>query len=102
MGAKLIVAPEAQSDLDEAYDWYESRSFGLGERFLFRVDACIASIHRAPKMYPVVAGNLRRAFIRQFPYIIYYIHKRTGLTVFAVLHSARDPNTIRMRLPKFP
>ena len=41
MAAGLIVAPEAEQDIAEAYAWYEGRRFGLGEEFLSRVDACI-------------------------------------------------------------
>jgi len=31
MAAELVIAPEAEQDLAEAYAWYESRRFGLGE-----------------------------------------------------------------------
>ena len=31
MTAELIIAPEAQHDVDEAYSWYEDRRPGLGE-----------------------------------------------------------------------
>ena len=41
MAADLIVAPEAEQDIASAYDWYEGQRFGLGEKFLSRVDACI-------------------------------------------------------------
>ncbi len=34
MAAKLIIAPEAEQDLGEAYAWYEYRRAGLGEEFL--------------------------------------------------------------------
>jgi hypothetical protein len=30
----LVVRAEAEADIEEAYAWYESRSVGLGERFL--------------------------------------------------------------------
>ena len=30
MAAELIIAPEAQQDVDEAYSWYEDRRPGLG------------------------------------------------------------------------
>ena len=33
MVAELIIAPEAQQDIDEAYSWYEDRRYGLGEAF---------------------------------------------------------------------
>jgi plasmid stabilization system protein ParE len=34
MGVELVVAPEAQQDIEEAYGWYEERRSGLGEDFL--------------------------------------------------------------------
>lgn len=33
MVAELIIAPEAQRDVDEAYSWYKDRRPGLGEEF---------------------------------------------------------------------
>jgi hypothetical protein len=48
MAAELIVAPEAEQDIAEAYEWYEGKRFGLGEEFLSRVDACIQGILRNP------------------------------------------------------
>ncbi len=48
MVAELIVAPEAEQDVAEAYAWYEGRRTGLGEGFLSCVDACIEAIRRTP------------------------------------------------------
>ena len=31
MAVELILAPEAEQDISEAYDWYEQRRPGLGE-----------------------------------------------------------------------
>ncbi len=39
MAVELIIAQEAQQDVDEAYSWYEDRRPGLGEEFLTCVDA---------------------------------------------------------------
>lgn len=44
MAAELILAPEAEQDIAEAYGWYEGRRLGLGEDFLSCVDACIEGI----------------------------------------------------------
>ena len=49
MAAELIMAPEAEQDVAEAYGWYDRRRTGLGEDFLSCVDACIQGICRAPK-----------------------------------------------------
>ncbi|MEW6574359.1 MAG: hypothetical protein AB1374_12100 [Bacillota bacterium] len=34
MAAELVVAPEAEQDITDAYAWYEERRPGLGEEFL--------------------------------------------------------------------
>jgi hypothetical protein len=36
---ELVIAPEAEMDIAEAYVWYEDRRAGLGEEFLSSVDA---------------------------------------------------------------
>ena len=51
MPVELVIAPEAESDIAEAYIWYEGRRAGLGEEFLSSVDACMESIRRQPGMY---------------------------------------------------
>ena len=57
MAAELIIAPEVEQDLAEAYAWYEARRVGLGEEFLSCVDGCIAAICRMPEMYTIVHEN---------------------------------------------
>jgi hypothetical protein len=63
MPAELVIAPEAELDIAEAYVWYEGRRAGLGEEFLSSVDACLESIRRRPEMYPVVHEGYRRSLI---------------------------------------
>ena len=67
MAAKLVVAPEAELDITEAYIWYESRQAGLGEEFLSSVDASIERIRREPMIYSIVHEAYRRALIRKIP-----------------------------------
>ncbi|MGA2714009.1 MAG: hypothetical protein ABSG41_12955 [Bryobacteraceae bacterium] len=50
MAVELVIAPEAELDITEAYSWYEGRRSGLGEEFLSSVDACLESIRRRPEM----------------------------------------------------
>jgi hypothetical protein len=49
MAAELVVAPEAELDVAEAYAWYERRRIGLGEEFLSSIDACLEGIRRQPR-----------------------------------------------------
>jgi hypothetical protein len=41
MAVKLILAPDAEQDIAQAYGWYEERRTGLGEEFLGCLDACM-------------------------------------------------------------
>ena len=53
MAASLFLAPEAELDIAEAYDWYEGRRMGLGEDFLSSLDACTERIRRRPLLCPL-------------------------------------------------
>lgn len=81
------------------YIWYEGRRTGLGEEFLSSVDACLESIRRRPGMYPVVHEGYRRSLIRRFPYAVFYEESKATVTIYAVLHTSRDPDKWRQRLP---
>ena len=98
MSAELAIAPEAELDIAEAYDWYEGSRVGLGEEFLSSVDACLESIRRRPEMYPVVHEGYRRSLTRRFPYAVFYEQSGTTVTIYAVFHTSRNPDKWRQRL----
>jgi len=70
MAAELIIAPEAEQDVADAYAWYESRRSGLGEEILTCVDARIEAIRRTPDLHPIVHENNHRGLVRRFPYAV--------------------------------
>lgn len=98
MAARLIVAPEAQLDVEAAYAWYEGRRVGLGEEFLTSLDACIQGIRRSPEMCALIHRSYRRGLLRRFPYAVYYEHANDTVTVYGVFHTSRDPQKWRARL----
>jgi plasmid stabilization system protein ParE len=100
MAVELVLAPETELDIAEAYAWYEGRRVGLGEEFLSSVDACIARIGRRPEMFPIVHETYRRSLVRRFPYAVFYEGGAgRAVTVYAVFHTSRDPEKWRQRLP---
>ena len=84
MAVKLIVAPKAEQDIDEAYAWYESHREGWGDVFLTNVDECIQGICTAPEMHPVVFLGYRSSLVRRFPYAVYYEYDADVVTVFSI------------------
>ena len=98
MAAELLIAAEAQQDIEEAYQWYEDHRAGLGEEFLSCVDACVQAICRMPELHMKVYGQYRRALLRRFPYAVFYEYAENNITVFCIFHASRNPDKWRNRL----
>jgi plasmid stabilization system protein ParE len=99
MVVELLLAPEVEQDIGEAYRWYEERRRGPGEEFLSCIDACLQRICRTPEQHAKVHEDYRRALVRRFPYAVFYEYARGTATVYSVCHTARDPQKWRSRLP---
>jgi len=87
----VVIRPEAESDLRVTFQWYEEQVPGLGIEFLRCVDASMALIIRSPEISPTVYKQIRRKFIRRFPYGIFYFLDNNKIIVIAVMHARRDP-----------
>ncbi|MDQ3684278.1 MAG: type II toxin-antitoxin system RelE/ParE family toxin [Acidobacteriota bacterium] len=91
MKLEIIVRPEAAREIQEAFDWYEERSEGLGLEFLRAADACLAGISRNPLGFLVAYQEVHRALLRKFPYALFYILKEEKIIVLACFHTKRSP-----------
>ncbi len=91
MKYKIIVRPEAEAELADAYAWYEQQVTSLGDDFILAVDAAINSIRRNPLQYPVVYKDIRRTLTHRFPYQIFFIVNKLQIVVIAVFHGMRNP-----------
>jgi plasmid stabilization system protein ParE len=84
---------EARSEFQEATEWYETRSVGLGERFRDLVTKKIESIIEHPERYPKRKSNFRQITLRTFPFlIIYTFYKNEGIIIInSISHTSRNP-----------
>ena len=93
----LLVRPEAESDIYEAYSWYETRSAGLGEAFLDSVQIALQAIRENPRRFPIVMQDaktlVRRALTSKFPYGLYFalIEFEDIVSVIACMHARQQP-----------
>ncbi|MFT5250912.1 MAG: plasmid stabilization system protein ParE [bacterium] len=87
----LIITPEAQNEIIEAYKWYESKSEGLGKRFFEALDVCFDSIKTNPTTYQKIHLNYRQALMKVFPFVVIYEQFNTDLVIFAVFNTYQDP-----------
>ena len=91
---QIRVLPEAESDILDAYRWYEERTEGLGSEFLRAVDASLAFIRRNPLAYHRVHKDMRRVLLRKFPYGLFYVVESDVMVVLACFHVRRDPTRL--------
>ena len=54
MTYRLIIRPQAELDIQDAFEWYEAQALGLGSEFIRAVDACLSAIERNPLAYQII------------------------------------------------
>jgi plasmid stabilization system protein ParE len=90
---------EAESEMNEAVDYLNGESPGLGEIFLNDIQHAIDLITSYPEIAPVIKGRVRRKLLRKFPYSLIYSVKGEEIRILAVMHQHGRPFHWRRRAP---
>ncbi len=94
---KIIIRLEAESDIKDAYEWYEAQRKGLGENFLLCVEEGLSRASRNPAIHSVVYKEVRRVLIHRFPFGVFFIENKESISVLAVFHARRNPKAWKGR-----
>jgi plasmid stabilization system protein ParE len=94
----ILIDQRAEKDIDEAVQWYSQDRLELALEFLDAVDIVFKRMSQFPQSYPEVDRGIRIALTKKFPFCVYYAVDDEFVTVFAVLHIRRSPDTWRQRL----
>lgn len=65
---------------------------------MLRAEEVFERIRHAPQAHAVVQDGIRRALLRQFPYVVYYRDDPDQIAVLAVPHGRRDPTSWQERI----
>ena len=98
MSYQVFVQEPAELDLEDAYNWYEERSRGLGSEFIWVVDASLADIGRYPLANPLIYRQIRQKRLRRFPYNLFYYLDGETIFIVACFHARRDPQQWQRRI----
>ncbi|MBS0307867.1 MAG: type II toxin-antitoxin system RelE/ParE family toxin [Proteobacteria bacterium] len=91
MSFRVEFAPAAEAEIIDAFNWYEQQSFGLGGEFLRAVKQSEAALSRNPHLYQILYKEIRRTYLRRFPYALHYLIEDDSVLVLACFHFRRDP-----------
>ncbi|HEX3108306.1 MAG TPA: type II toxin-antitoxin system RelE/ParE family toxin [Thermoanaerobaculia bacterium] len=97
MKYRIIVRRLAERDLEDAEDWYNGQQSGLGIEFRDTIGDLFGRLAENPRIYPRVYGEVHRAVLRRFPYLVYFVIEHSDVIVLAVLDGRRDPRIHRQR-----
>ena len=94
---KFVFHPDAERELNEAIEWYESREPGLGLDFATQVHAAIQRALAFPLAWQDMGSDIRRTLVHRFPYGVLYVADNNQLLIIAVMHLHRQPDYWRDR-----
>jgi hypothetical protein len=93
MASKLTIEPEAQVEIEEAIDWYESKQPRLGKEFYNYLDGYFNTLKQANALFAIKRKPVYRELaLKRFPYVIIYEHTDTEIFVYSVFNTHQDPN----------
>ena len=88
---RLDVHEDADRELEDAADYYDHESLGLGSAFIDEVERAYGRIRRTPLAAEEVDPGIRRLVLARFPYnLIYEVDDESAL-ILAIAHQCKRP-----------
>ena len=88
---KVEIIDLASLEFDDAINWYEMQSRGLGNRFKKQVLEQIKKIIANPTWFLIEEKPLYKAFIPKYPFKILYTVEKNKIIIWAIAHLNRKP-----------
>lgn len=84
---------EALTDIEDAAEWYEVQSIGLGTRFKNQIKKQIDALATKALVYGTRYADVRCMLIHKFPFLVHFVvnESESSVIIFAVLHTSRNP-----------
>ena len=76
MSLPIRLTDDAEADFNEAFDWYEAGTPPAGPRFEAAVRGVYRRLSANPRMHAQVYGEVRRAVVKKYPYVVLYVPTR--------------------------
>jgi toxin ParE2 len=88
---KIEFLEPAYIEYQEAIDFYNLQSEGLGNKFIIEIDRTISIIRNFPESFTEYTKHTRKAVINVFPYNIIYTAHKNYIEILAIAHQHRKP-----------
>ncbi len=95
---KVNFLRTAEIELQEAVDYLNEQSEGLGYELANEVKRTIKRVLDFPDAWTSLSINTRRARTNKFPYGVLYSHTDDELLILGIMHLHRDPEYWKDRI----
>jgi plasmid stabilization system protein ParE len=89
---RIEYHPAIEQELRAIIAYYNRAADGLGAEFLNEFERQALTIAAMPLQWRIIEGDIRRALMRRFPYLIYFrvIHQEV-LRITVIKHQRQHP-----------
>jgi toxin ParE1/3/4 len=92
MSHLIVLSAEAVLDIDEAVEYYNSRSYGLGFEFADTLDSYFRKISQLPTASAIRYDNIRVKPVDTFPYTIHLtIADDNSVIILRIFNTKQKP-----------
>jgi plasmid stabilization system protein ParE len=100
MKFRVVFDTEAEAEIREAIEWYDSQTSGVGQRFASEVRAALSEATDNPRRFAFAGPTTQKIKVLGWPYSLYFtlLENQAQLIVISVFHGARNPEELRRRL----
>lgn len=92
------LLPKTVTEIENAYDYYNSISILLGEKFLSEINDTIITVCKYPLSRSYYWNNFRAVLLPSFPYFLFYAVKKEELIFYALFPAKDNPDKLKQRL----
>lgn len=95
---KISFLGAAQSEFDDAIDYYDEQRSGLGFEFAEEVEQALERINHYPEAWSPLSPRVRRCLVNRFPYSVIYEVRSEIIIIVAIQHHHQKPESWRSRV----
>jgi plasmid stabilization system protein ParE len=90
---RIEYHPALEAELAEVRDYYNELLQGLGDEFIDEFELQVLRISAMPRRWMVLRGDIRRALMKRFPYVILFrLVDEPAIRITVVKHEKRHPS----------
>jgi toxin ParE1/3/4 len=91
---KLIITPEANDEMQQAFNYYTDIQCKLGDRFLNNLETAFSKIKSNPTHFGFINDEkiIRDYLLSKFPYQVVYKIVNDVVYILSVFQAQQDPN----------